>query len=138
MDSEYAAAVLTEYKLLRKKYKSLIDTLSLWKNRVTLASEKGETALLKAAEEKVRELQEECASLEAAKNDLERELERAKQELKADIGIKGTGPDPRILLAQLQKAAGAGNGAKDSLDKKFDTLSVESELERLKRDLPEK
>ena len=138
MDSEYTAAVLTEYKLLRNKYESLTDSLSLWKNRVTLASEKGETALLKAAEEKVRALQEECASLEAAKNDLERELERAKQELKANIGIKVTGSDPRTLLAQLQKIAGAGNGAEDDLDKKLDTLSVESELERLKRDLSEK
>ncbi len=132
MDKEYMATVLTEYKLVKKKYDKLLSTLHLWQKRVTLAAEKGEIELQKAAEERVQELQDDLFHMEETKSSLEREIETEKH-VSTEREIPEVS-ESKKLLSRLQKAAGEDAG----LNHELGTLSVESELERIKRDLKEK
>ena len=131
MDKEYMTAILTEYKLVKRKYDELINTLHLWQKRVTLAAEKGEPDLQTAAVKRIRELQEDLFRMEETKSSLERELETEKHADKEREMPEVS--DSEELLSRLQKAAGKDAG----LNEKLGRLSVESELERLKNDLKE-
>ncbi len=126
------ATVLTEYKLVKKKYDKLLSTLHLWQKRVTLAAEKGEIELQKAAEERVQELQDDLFHMEETKSSLEREIETEKHVI-TEREIPEVS-ESKKLLSRLQKAAGEDAG----LNHELGTLSVDSELERIKRDLKEK
>ena len=132
MDKEYMATVLTEYKLVKKKYDKLLSTLHLWQKRVTLAAEKGEIELQKAAEERVQELQDDLLHMEETKSSLEREIETEKH-VSTEREILEVS-ESKKLLSRLQKAAGEDTG----LNHELGILSVESELERIKRDLKKK
>ncbi len=126
--TEYMTAVLTEYRLLNKKRKVLHENLQRWKKRITLAAEKGEKELETAAQRKAQEIEEDLAALTMEKNNLERELETAKKDIRNNRPLHYQGADPEKLLHRLQTAA----GETDELPRKIDALSIEKELQELK------
>ena len=131
MDRDYITTVLTEYKLLGKKQQSIAQDIERWKHRKLLATQKGAYDLEAAADKKINEKMETVARVKEARDTYEKELQRIKLEEKNLQGKKGTGPDPKELLQQLQKITGEDALLKQELD----NLSAEKELERLKKEL---
>lgn len=128
---EYLLAVLTEYKLLQKKQDTLNHDLGVWRKREYLAAEKNEEYLRAAAAEKVSEFEDELKIINKEKFQLKQEADSLKRELTGLEPRKDLKEDTEMLLRQLEKLTG-GN---DDLEQKINNITVESELEHLKKEV---
>jgi phage shock protein A len=130
-DVEYLITVKTEYKLLEKKYLKNRENLKIWETRITLAKEKNNLNLQIKAEEQVEGFQGKIEYLSEKLMELKIELEKVMRSIKESPQKLSIEPDK--LLADMNNLI--GNSAELELEKDINTIKVENELDRLKREL---
>ncbi len=127
--TEYVLAFITTLKQTSRELERGGEEISLWKRRVALAQERGETALAAQAQARCAELEEKQARLEAERQDLVRKVAVLRDKLQK---VRMMGPrlvDTDRLLAELQMLA----GEKDSLSASLKEEEAKAELERMKK-----
>ncbi len=127
--AEYVLAFIATLKQTSREIERTGEEVSLWKRRVALAREKGETELASQAETRVTELEQKKARLESERQDLSRKVTVLKDKLQR-IRMTGTRlVDTDRLLAELQMLA----GEKDTLGFSLKDEEAKAELEKLKK-----
>lgn len=126
---EYVLAFITTLKKTLRDRQRLQEQLELWKRRVSLAGERNESELQKAAETRVREISQQIAILGAEERKLSVQVERLKEELRRVESLGSRTVDAGFLLEQLKTVA----GEPDTTSEAIRDLEADAELERLKR-----
>jgi phage shock protein A len=127
--AEYVLAFITTLKQTSRELERLGEEIAVWKRRVALAQERGETVLAAQADARRAELEEKQARLEAERQDLVRKVAVLRDKLQR---IRMTGArlvDTDRLLAELQMLA----GEKDTLSASLKEEEAKAELEKMKR-----
>ena len=127
--AEYVLAFITTLKKTEQDLAQQEEEAALWTRRVSLAREKGETALADQARARLEETLAKQARLETEARELRASVSVLKQKL-ARLRAMGTRlVDTDLLLAQLQMLT----GEKDVLKDAFTEQEAASKLEELKK-----
>jgi len=127
--AEYVLSFITTLKKTEKDLALAGDDVTLWAGRVSLAREKGETALADQAQTRLNEAQVKKTRLGTEAGELRAKVSVLKEKL-VKIRMLGTrSVDTDLLLAQLQMLA----GEKDVLKEKFKEQEAAQKLDELKR-----
>jgi hypothetical protein len=127
--AEYVFAFITSLKKTEKDLALAGEDVELWAGRVSLAREKGESALADQAQSRLTDAQAKKTRLETEAWELETKVAVLKEKL-VKIRMLGTrSVDTDLLLAQLQMLA----GEKDALKETFKEQEAAQKLEELKR-----
>ncbi len=127
--ADYVLAFITTLKQTSRELARVAEDIALWKRRVALAQERGETALAAQAQARCAELEEKQARLESERQDLVRKVAVLRDKLQK-VRMMGTRlVDTDRLLAELQMLA----GEKDSLSIALKEEEAKAELEKMKK-----
>jgi|APSaa5957512622_1039677.scaffolds.fasta_scaffold75511_2 hypothetical protein len=131
-EKQYFITVNTEYKVLEKKFLQVRENLKKWEQRVNLAKKNGKFELQIEAEgqveiigKKVRYITDQLMSL---KMEVEKALKSLHKFSQQQLSI-----DPNKLLADMNNLIGDGDSM--NLEKEFNNIEVDNELERLKKEM---
>ncbi|MBN2049220.1 MAG: hypothetical protein JW760_02145 [Spirochaetales bacterium] len=128
---QYLIALMANLKQIKEKQKKLQEELTLWKNRINLAREKGRTDLEGAAVQRVEEITEQLRTLSAEEAELSREAFRMKTRLPAAQAETSKTVNTDLLLAELELLV----GEPDTLSRQFEEEEAEAVLKELKKDM---
>ena len=128
---EYVLAFIMTLKNTRRDRQKLQDELALWKRRVKLAEEKGESELKTAAEDRSAELSARLELLTGEERDLENKVAVLKANIRHLKNRAALSIDPDFLLAQLNMLV----GERDTLSEAFQHEEAQSALDELKKKL---
>jgi phage shock protein A len=126
--TEYVLSFITTLKKTEKDLALAREDAELWARRISLAREKGETALADQAQSRLTEVLAKQTQLETEARELKSKVSALKQKL-VKIRMLGTrSVDTDLLLAQLQMLT----GEKDTLSDTFKEQEAAQKLEELK------
>jgi septation ring formation regulator EzrA len=126
---KYVLAFITTLKKTKADIVKLDEDIALWKRRVSLAQDKGETGLASQAQARVGELETKRATLQGEADDLTMKVSILKEKLLRMRKQVPRSVDVDLLLAQLKMVV----GEKDDLSLKFKDEEANVKLEELKR-----
>jgi len=130
---EYVLAFIKSLKETQRQMGKCREELSLWEERVKTARAAGRPDLVRAAEEKVRNLREQIILLNDEEEELRLKVNRLRENLKIlQHGVQRT-IDAESLLAQMEMLV----GEVDTTEEKFRDQEAQQELEKLKKKLQE-
>jgi phage shock protein A len=127
--TQYVLAFITTLRKTEKEIQRVKEETALWRRRVSLAAEKGETGLSLKAQGRVAELEASLGTLEGEEAELKAKVSVLKRKL---VGIRSVLPrtvDVDLLLAQLRILA----GEKDELSASMRDEEAKAALEELKK-----
>ncbi len=122
---EFLKTLLTEQRLLKRKISHLEEDIEVWTSRISLAEREGEIELMSAARKMQSELEKEKTELEVESDLMEREIQRAKEDLSRLEKTRNIRLDPGKLLEKIEKLTG----------EKTEDYYLEAELEKLKKEM---
>lgn len=131
---EYLIALLTSIKKVRREMQEQQSLADKWEHRTELARTAGRTDLLEESEKHLREV---LAARQRLKDEEERlmgELREAQTRYDIESAVPERNVDPDLLLDHLTDIA----GQPDSLQEESSRISVDAELEELKRKMGKK
>jgi regulator of sirC expression with transglutaminase-like and TPR domain len=131
---EYLITLLTSLKKARSKLQEQKTLADQWIKRVDLARTHGRADLQAEAEKRLGEILENLHRLEGEEKELRKEFRAAQTRYDIEAALPEKIIDPDLLLEQL---IGTG-GSPDPLQEEINSLSVETELEELKRQMGKK
>jgi len=126
---EYLITLLTSIKKVRRELQEQRDLHHTWRRRIELARDKGRPGLQKEAEKKQEEILAALEHLENEEKKLLEEFREAQTRYDIEQSVPDRNVDPDLLLEHLTGIT----GETDTLQEESSRLSVDKELEELKR-----